>query len=75
MYANGVKTYQLKAKDSGIKPHPLCYDNISKDFAVDKMKKIAWNGYVYEISPDYDNIYVNGIVYIHKYLMEKHDIK
>ena len=33
--------YQFKAKDSQIKPYPLCFRNISKDFTVDNMKKIG----------------------------------
>ena len=31
--------YQLKSKDSEIKPYPLCLGNISKYFAIDNMKK------------------------------------
>ena len=37
-YINGVKIYQFKAKESEIKPYPLCLGNISKDFTVDNMK-------------------------------------
>ena len=32
LYANGVKFYQLKAKDSETKLCPLCLLNISQDF-------------------------------------------
>ena len=39
MYANDVKTHQFKAKDSEIKPYPLCLGNISKDFITDDMKE------------------------------------
>ena len=31
LYANCVKIYQFKAKDSEIKLHPLCLGNNSKD--------------------------------------------
>ena len=34
LFANDVKVYQFKAKDSEIKPCPLCLGNISKDFIV-----------------------------------------
>ena len=34
-----VKMFQFKAKDSEIKPYPLCLGNISKDFAIDNIKK------------------------------------
>ena len=33
------KIYQFKAEGSEIKPNPLCLENISKDFAVNDMKK------------------------------------
>ena len=41
-----VKMYQFKAKDSEIKPYPLCLGNISKDFAIDNMKKAGLKGSV-----------------------------
>ena len=39
LLVNAVKMYQVKAKDSEIKPYPLCLGNISKDFAISNMKK------------------------------------
>ena len=39
------------------------------------MKKAGLNKYVYDFSVDYDAIPVDEILKIHKYLMEKHDIK
>ena len=39
LYANGVKVYQLKAKDIEIKPCHLCLGNILKDFNVSNMIK------------------------------------
>ena len=45
---------------------------ISKVFSVDNMKKKpGLNGYVYDFSVDYDTAAVDGILDIHKYLMEK----
>ena len=38
------------------------------------MKKKEINGYVYEISVDYDAIAAGDILDIHKYLMKKNDI-
>ena len=37
--ANPVKIFQLKAKDSEIKPYPLRLGQVSKDFTIDNMKK------------------------------------
>ena len=34
-YANGAKFYQFAAKDSEIKPYPLCLRNISKNFMLE----------------------------------------
>ena len=31
--------YEFEAKQSQIKPYPLCLGNISKDFTADNMKK------------------------------------
>ena len=33
------RIYQFKAKDSEIKDYALCLGNISKDFAINNMKK------------------------------------
>ena len=45
MYVNGVQIYQFKAKDSEIKPYPLCLGNISKDFTVDDLEDTGLNSY------------------------------
>ena len=44
LFFKGVKIHQTKAKDSEIKPYPLYLDKISKNFAVDNLKKmwIEW---------------------------------
>ena len=70
-----TKIYQFKAKDFQIKRYPLCLGNISKDFAVNSMKKKRLNGNMYDFSIDYNRIDISDITNIHKYLMKKHDIK
>ena len=52
----------------------MCLGNISKDFSVDNMKKTGFDGYVYDISVDYDAIALNDILDIHKHLLKKDDI-
>ena len=74
MFANGIEIYKLKAKDSEIVAIPLCSGNISKDWSVNNMKKMGFNGYVYDFSVDYDSTDVDDIKDIHKYLMKKNDI-
>ena len=76
LFVNGTEIYKFKAKDSETVASSLCLGNISKDFSVDNMKKnIGLNGYVYDFSVDYDAIAVDGILEIHKYLMEKNNMK
>ena len=72
---NGKKIIKFKAKDSEIKAHLLCLGNISKDWPVDNMKKAGLNGYVYDFKVEYDVIEVDDMLHIHKYLMEKRNIK
>ena len=74
MFANGTEIYKFKAKDSEIAASPLCLGNISKDWRTDNMKRLAFNGYVYDFSVDYDSIAVNDIKNLHKCLMEKNNI-
>ena len=45
--------------------------NISKDFSVDNLKMTGLNGYVYDVSVDYDAIAIKDVLDIHKYLMKK----
>ena len=39
MFVNATKIYHFKAKDSEIKDYSLCLENVSKDFAINKIKK------------------------------------
>ena len=41
LFVNATEIYEFKAKDSEIKPFPLCLCNISKDFTIDNMKKVV----------------------------------
>ena len=74
MFVNGTEIYKFKAKDSEIVATPLCLGNISKDWSVDNMKKTVFNGYVYDFSVGYDEIEVENIKDIQKYLMKTNNI-
>ena len=74
LFVNGTKIHRFTAKDSKIVAAPLCLGNISKDWSVDKMKEIAFNGYVYDFSVDFDATDVDDILDIRKYLMKKNNI-
>ena len=75
LIVNGIGIIKFKAEDSEINPIPLCLGNVSKDFSADNMKKTGLNGYVYNFSVNYDAIAVHDILDIHKYTMEKNNIK
>ena len=70
LFANGTEIYKFKAKDSEIVATPLCLGNISKDWSADNMKKTRFNGYLYDLSVDYDATDVDDIRNIHKHLMK-----
>ena len=63
--------YQFKAKDSEIKPYPLCLGYILKDFSIDNINKIRLSGYVCDFSVIYNIIDTKNISDIHKYLRKK----
>ena len=77
LFVNGTEIHKFKAKDSEIVATPLCLGNISKDWSLDNMKKkkkTGLNGYVHDFSVDYDDMAVNDLLDIHKYLMKKNGV-
>ena len=74
LFVNGTEIIKFKAKDWEILGYSLCLGNISKDWSQDNMKKTGFNGYIYDLSTDYNTIAVSDILDIHKYLMEKNRI-
>ena len=71
LFVNSTEIYKFKAKDSETVSSPLCLGNISKNWSLDNMKKTGFTGYVHDFSVDYDDIEVDTIKDIHKYLMKK----
>ena len=65
LFVNSTKIYQLKAKISETTPYPLCFRNISKDFAVNNMKKrrkkLLLNRYMHDFSTNYNIIDISNI--------------
>ena len=70
-YLLTVKIYQFRAKDSEIKPYPVCLGNISKDFILDNMKKPGLKGDVKAFFVDYVPINNIDIIDIHRFLMKE----
>ena len=71
LFVNATKTYQLKAKDSDIKPYTLCLGNISRDFTIDNVKKTGLNGVVKVFHVDYHATDTNNILDIYRYLIKE----
>ena len=74
LFVNSTENSSFKAEDFEIVATRLYLGNISKDWSVDNMKRIGFNGYVYDFSVDYDAIAVDDILDIHKYLMKKNNM-
>ena len=74
LFVNSTEIYKFKAKDSEIVASPLCLGNISKDWLINNMKKISFNGYVYDFSVDYNATDIDDIKDNHKYLMKKNSV-
>ena len=73
LFVNATKIYQFKAKDSKIKPYPLCLGNISKCFTIDNMKKNPMVkrkcGILFSVN--YRPTNTNKISDIHRFLMKE----
>ena len=74
LFVNRTEIYKFKTKDSKIVAAPLCLGNISKEWSVDNMKRMGFNGYIYDFRIDYDAIAVDDILDIHKYLVKKNNM-
>ena len=76
LFVNGKEIINFKAKDSEIVPYLLCLGNISKTFTtLYRLLETRLFGYVYNFSVDYWAIANDKILDIHKYLMQKNNIK
>ena len=75
LFVHATEIYKFKAKDFEIVATPLCLGNILNKFWVDNMKKTGLDRYFYDFSVDYDIPAVDDTLDIHKYLMEKNNIK
>ena len=75
LFVNGKETINFKAKNSEIVPYPLCLGNVSKGFSPLNTINTGRYGYIYDFSVNYVAIANDTILDIHKYLMEKNNIK
>ena len=75
LFVNGKEIVDFKSKDSEIVSYPLCLGNESKDFSPINTTNTGLFGYIYDFSVDYKTITSHKIHDIHRYLMEKNNIK
>ena len=73
LFINAVKMYQIKAKDSKIKPYSLCFGNrkTSTYFTIDNIKKTRLKGRAIVFSVDYNAIDTSDILDNHRNLMKE----
>ena len=71
LFVNGTEIIKFKVKDPEILAYSLCLGNISKDWSQDNIEKTGFNGYICDLSSDYNTTAVSDILDIHKYLMKK----
>ena len=74
LFLNGKEVIKLKAKNQSVS-EKLSLGNISAYFNQADRKSTGLYGYVYDFSVDYNAITNDKIHDIHKYLMEKNNIK
>ena len=72
-YVSDLKIYRLEAEDSGMKPDPLCFFNVTKKVLQSRAWKnwFARDVYVYGFFTGYYAIDVSDIVDIYKISNEK----
>ena len=75
LFVNGKEIIKFKAKDSEIVADQLCLGNISDSFSYTNVERVGLYRSGYDLSVDYRAIAVDDIPDIHKYLMEKNNIK
>ena len=70
LFVNATKVCQLKAKNSGIKDYALCLVNISKNLAINNLKKRIKMSCKF-FSVDFNLTDSKRILNIHKYFMKR----
>ena len=74
LHDNGANSYLFVNATEMLQQLHYVKRHISKEWAVDNMKKTGLNDYVFGFSVDYDAIAVDDVLEIHKYLMEKNNM-
>ena len=74
-FVNGKEVTKFKAKNSELIKYILCLGGLSKAYKKNSHKDTGLCGNIYDFSVDYSAITNDKIHDIHRYLMEKNNIK
>ena len=73
---NGKEMFKFKAENKNVKfPTKFCFGSISNGFSATEFREVSLNRNVYNFSFDYNSIDKYDKLNIHKYLMNKNNIK
>ena len=76
LFVNGKEIFKSKADNESVNfLTQFCLWRISNGFSAAKSRAASLNGNAYDFSVDYNSIDKSDILNIHKYLMNKNDVK
>ena len=76
MFINGKEIFKFKADNKSVNfPTQFCLQSISNGYSATKSREGSLNENVYEFSVHYNSIDKSDTLNIHKYLMNKNNIK
>ena len=76
LLANGKEFFKFKANNKNFNfPTQFCLGSISNGFSTTESREVSLNGNVYDFSVDSNSIDKSDILNIHKYFMNKNNIK
>ena len=75
LFVNGRQELEFKAKNDQLVKEKLCIGNFSDQWTASESEKIGLYGNIYDFVVDYEAIVGVGPIYMHRYLMTKHNIR
>ena len=76
LFVNGKEIFKFKADNKSVNfPTQFCLGSISNRFSATQAREVSINGNVYDVSVDYNSNEKSDILNIHKYLINKNNIK
>ena len=76
LFVNGKEIFKFKADSKNVNsPTQFCLRNISNGFSATESREVSLNKNVYDFSVDFNSIDKSDILNIHKYLLNKNNLK